>query len=120
MLNLRNQSVNVTRLELLTALRANLAQHLTEYEQAILDYKTKVVEELSAALARANADDFAKVNVSVQKPSCHKRDFEEVIEMLEMSVDEVIELDKEAFRAYIKGEWPWKESFTQLMASYKS
>lgn len=120
MLNLRTQTVNVSRESLIKALYANLEEHKAEYKQAMLDYQAKVIADLSAAIARAQAGDFAKVNVHVNQPESHEQDFLDVISMLEMSVDETINLDSEAFKAYFRNEWPWKRQFDMLTASYKA
>lgn len=120
MLNLRTKTVNVSRKDLLAHLYANLEEHKSEYKQALLDYQDKVIADLSAALARSQAGDFTKVTVSVDHPKSHEQDFMDVISMLEMSVDETINLDSEAFKAYFRNEWPWKRQFDMLMASYKS
>lgn len=120
MLNLRTQTVNVSRTDLLANLYANFESHKAEYKQAMLDYQAKVIADLSAALARAEAGDFTKVTVRVDRPESHEQDFIDVIGMLEMSVDETINLDSEAFKAYFRNEWPWKRQFDMLMASYKA
>ena len=120
MLNMRSQSVNVNRSELISALKANLATHKEELECANRDYKVLVINELHSALDRAAHGDFSKVEVSIKKPQSHEKDFVEIIEMMEMSVDETINLDSEAFRAYFKNEWPWKQSFDLLASTYKA
>lgn len=120
MINMRSQSVNVNRGELIFALKENLATHRLELESANRDYKELVTNELRAALDRATHGDFSMVEVSIKKPQSHEKDFIEIIEMMEMSVDETINLDSEAFRAYFKNEWPWKQSFDLLASTYKS
>ena len=119
MITIRNQSVNVDREELVKALKENLAAHTVELAEAVSDYKALVKKSLSEALARAEAGKFDNVSVVIQKPEDHTREFTDMIEMLEMSTDTVINLDREAFRAYVKNEWPWKKNFDALAASYK-
>lgn len=118
MFNMRTQSVNVSRLQLLSVLKTNLKQHLADYEKALQGYQLEVVETLEATLARVREGDFSKVTVSVQKPESHEQEFLDVIEMMEMSVDETINLDRDAFRAYIKNDWPWSQQFSAISASY--
>lgn len=120
MLNLHTQSVNVSRTELLKALRANLEAHQDEYREAMTDYQAKVIAELTASLERAKAGDFSKVEVRIPQPESHKQDFLDVIEMMELSVDETINLDSSAFKAYFRNEWPWKRQFELMAASYKA
>lgn len=119
MLNMHTQSVNVKRTDLLAALKSNLESHLSEYREARADYQAKVFAELGAALERAKYGDFSKVVVNIAAPVSHEQDFIEVIEMMELSVDDTIQLDRDAFKAYFKNEWPWKKAFESMAASYK-
>jgi transcription elongation GreA/GreB family factor len=123
MMNIRQRSVNVKRSELLTALRANLETHKEEYKQALIDFKLRLLEDLQAGVEKVNASepkDLAKFNVQVMFPQNHEKDFMEVIEMLDMSVDDNINLDAESFRAYFKNEWSWTVGFRSLTESYKA
>ena len=120
MFNLRNQTVTVSRESLIEALHDNLSLHKAEYQEAMSDYRAKVIADLKAALARAEAGDFEKVNVHVSQPESHEQEFQDVIGMLEMSVDETITLDSDAFKAYFRNEWPRKRQFELIAASYKS
>lgn len=122
MMNLRQRSVNVKRIELIEALKKNLEIHRKEYQEALIDFKTRLVEDLEAGakhVAQANAEELAKFSVRINFPQNHEKDFEEVIEMLEMSVDEHINLDSESFKAYIKNEWSWTGVFKNMTESYK-
>lgn len=122
MMNIRNRSVNVNRLDLLKALNANLEIHRREYAQALIDFKTRLAEDLQAAIAKVEASEPAALkdfNIQVSFPDNHERDFVEVIEMLEMSVDTNINLDSDSFRAYVKNEWAWTSHFQTLAESYK-
>jgi hypothetical protein len=123
MMNIRQRSVNVKRDELLKALRSNLIKHKEDYTQALIDFKLRLLEDLQAGVEKVTASEpkaLAKFNVEVRFPQNHEKDFLEVIEMLEMSVDENINLDAESFRAYFKNEWSWSAGFHSLTESYKS
>lgn len=119
MLNLRTQSVNVKRSELIAALKLNLQVHLAQYAEALEDYKAKVIYELEQALEKAKAGTLTEATLHIVKPESHERDFTNVIEMMEMSVDDTINLEGDAFRAYFKNEWSWQRSFEISAASYK-
>jgi hypothetical protein len=122
MMNIRQRSVNVKRTELLEALKKNLELHREEYAQALIDFKTTLLTDLKTSVKKVNASEpaqLARFNIQVVFPQNHEKDFLEVIEMLEMSVDENINLDAESFRAYIKNEWSWTNGFRQLTESYK-
>lgn len=53
-------------------------------------------------------------------PVNHEDEYIEVIEMLEMSVDQHINLSVDLFKAYVKNQWGWTNSFKSLVGSYKA
>lgn len=123
MMNIRQRSVNVSRQELLQKLRENLEQHRAEYQEALSEFKARLESDLQLALKKVKkADDvlsLKKFSFDITFPQNHENDYIEVIEMLEMSVDETINLDAESFRAYIKNDWAWNHSFKSTLTSYK-
>lgn len=111
MLTLRNKTVNVPRSVLLDSIAANLEIHKAQFQEAVEVYQKRLQIELQEALdivnGQINFDTLSKVRVTFNPPQSHEGDYIEVLEMMEMSVDENINLDSESFRAYIKNEWSW-------------
>lgn len=124
MMNIRQRSVNVNRQELLKKLHENLELHRAEYQEALSEFKERLEADLQLALKRVKKTDdvlsLKNFSFNITFPQNHEKDYIEVIEMLEMSVDETINLDTESFRAYIKNEWVWNHSFKSTLMSYKS
>ena len=122
MMNIRQRSVNVNRLELLTKLRANLAVHKAEYAEALAEYQQRLLDDLKLAAKKVSKvtdpNELKNFRFSVPFPQNHEADYAEVIEMLDMSVDETINLDSESFKAYIKNEWHWQTQFTAAKMAY--
>lgn len=122
MMNIRQRSVNVSRVELLAKLKANLELHRAEYKEALVEFHARLLEDLKLAHKKAskveNVEQLKGFRFNVAFPQNHEKDYEEVIEMLEMSVDEHINLDSESFKAYIKNEWQWQASFTAAKMAY--
>lgn len=123
MMNIRDKSINIDRNTLLFALRTNLAAHAEEYTQALIDYRIHIIEKLMHATKLAQVGDPAKIaSVTVQfnPPQDHRKDYMDAIEMLEYSTDEKINLDQQSFKAYVKNEWHWTQTFKAMAESYKS
>lgn len=122
MMNIRQRSVNVNRLELLAKLKENLALHRAEYQEALTEFQTRLIEDLKLAHKKVSkvekVEDLRNFSFDIQFPQNHEREYAEVIEMLEMSVDDTINLDAESFKAYIKNEWQWQHHFRAAKASY--
>lgn len=120
MLNLRNQTVNVNREALITALYTGLQVHQTQLTELKADYKKAVVKFMSAAARRARKGDFRDLVLRLQAPQDHSQEYIDAIEMLEVSVDENVQLDKETYKAYYRNEWSWSSNLEASSALYKS
>lgn len=117
MLHANNRSVNVSRIDLIAALKEGREKHAAEYEQAKVDCQEAAVKFLTEALQRASVGDLGDIVFRLQKPERHVDDYDEVIAMMSHSVDETISLDSQSFRAYFMGEWDWKRGFDLASAS---
>lgn len=117
------QSVNVKRSELLEILRKNRDQHKLDYKEAVDGYRGAKIKALEDALEKVKSEEKPEktsLNVSLNRPINYISEYTQIIDMLEMSVDEVIKLDSDSFQAYIKDNWSWKRSFMASNASYMS
>lgn len=122
MMNLRQRTVNVNRLELLKALEENREKHRAEYKEALVEFHRRLLEDLEQAhrtvAETKNIEDLQKFRMSILFPQNHEKDYDEVIDMLKWSADETINLDAESFKAYVKNEWSWTSSFLHTKALY--
>lgn len=121
-MTMNQRSVHVNRQELLTKLRSNRELHRTEYIEALAEFHERLLSDLKLAVKKVNSTqntvDLKNFSFHVQFPQNHEREYEDVIEMLEMSVDENIELDSQSFKAYIKNEWHWQGQMRAAKAAY--
>ena len=123
MLSAHNKSVNVNRLKLLEALRINRANHKRVFDLAYADFKNEKVRTLGEALVKAQLDSIEEsakhsLHITLEKPVNYLSQYDEVIEMMEMSVDENISLDSESFQPYFKDNWSWKSHFAGTNSKY--
>lgn len=72
-------------------------------------YREEVVAELDRMLSDARNGKPIKRAIALPEPIDHTRDYDRVIAMLEMSVDEDIELMSHEFDQYVLDNWQWKE-----------
>lgn len=120
MLGLRSQSININRQVLIEKLKEGLETHKIEYEEALLDYKAAVVKFMQQAYFRASSGDFTDLVLKFTPPVLHESEYTNIIELLSYSVDENINLDADAFRSYVKGEWSWKNQFDLTSKTIKA
>jgi roadblock/LC7 domain-containing protein len=120
MITLRQQQVTVDRLDMIQAVKAGQAKHISEYTEAKADYEAVLLSEFTRVRDQIAAGNFKDTSVHVPAPQDHSADYAEVIEMMEMSVDKNLTLDREAFKAYFKNEWSWSRNFAETAGFYKA
>jgi hypothetical protein len=100
-------TVKVKREELLAKVRSNREAHRTLFIKAQEGYRKLVIEELDRMLKDAKEGLRIQRSVTLTEPSNHVKDYDRVITMLEMSVDDTITLDAQAFDRYVMDNWDW-------------
>jgi hypothetical protein len=123
MISLNSQQVTIKRTKLLSTLKANLKKHVADYQQAVTNYRQALILDLQKALQKAGTvsnEDLAKISVEFQPPFSHAKQYEDLIDMFEMSTEDTVTLDSPAFQSYIKDRWHWKGTFEMLNSSYAS
>lgn len=104
--------VKVNRVDLIAKVRANLADHRAVFEEAQINYRKAVIEELDKMLTEARQGREIRRTVKLIEPKDHSKDYQYAIEMLEMSVDKDVEIEEHHFRQYVKDDWGWKGQWT--------
>lgn len=112
------EGVTVKRNELLQTVKENRDEHRAVFEKAQEGYRAKAIELLDQRLEEARQGGQIDTSFSLPVPQDHTADYDRVIKMLEMSVDEQIELDEDYFAQYIMDDWSWKRQFVTTNAFY--
>lgn len=117
------RSVKLDRAELLKIVLQNKEKHIEEYLEAVADYKLAVVKLAKDNLKLANTGDLAKISKMQAVPAApvsYEDSYRRAIRMLELSVEDVIELQEDVFNQLVLDEWNWKRSFTLAASTYKT
>lgn len=114
------KAVNVNKTKLLELVRKNRDQHRAQYEKAFAGYRKECYEVLEANLKALQTDKAHIVRFREQPPEDHTDDYDRAIQMLEMSVDDVIELHASEFSNFVQDDWEWKERWSASNSSYIS
>ena len=112
--------VKVKREELLAKLKSNRAEHRDLFLKAQDGYRKAVIEELDRMLADTRSGKQIRRHLSLPEPMDHTDDYDNIICMMEMSVDPIIELDQHDFKRYVMDDWEWKLSDRATNAMYVS
>jgi hypothetical protein len=110
--------VKVKRVDLLEKVRANRAAHRELFLKAQEGYRKVVVALLDEMLAEARNGGPVRTRVRVQAPEDHTEEYDRVISMLEMSVDDEVTLQATDFDRYVRDKWAWSALANLKNASY--
>lgn len=113
-------SVRLRREELLEKIRTNRDEHRKIFEEALEGWKKTVTEALDRALKDALQGRRYRPSHHIPQPQDHTDEYDTVIAMLEMSLDEELELTRQEFANYALDNWNWQHDFLVTAASYGS
>ncbi len=115
-------NVKMNRLELLNIVRENAKKHVADYDEAVEDFKVAVVKVAKANLKIANSGDITAFNFQRMPatPVNYADNYNRAIRMLELSVEDVIDVEEHIFNQLVLDEWGWKQAFVAQSALYKS
>ena len=114
------ESMRINRGDLLARIKVNRGMHRDEFERAQAGYRTAMIEELDRMLADAREGRNIKRGVSMPEPTDHTSEYDTVIAMLEMCVDEVVEIDMQQFDNYVRDNWHWKAQWSASNSHYSN
>lgn len=115
--------IKVNRLAMLEIVKTNKEKHIAAFVEAVTDYKKLAIEISKKNLKIAKTGDldkFPQIKYLPAKPTSYESSYTRAIRMLEMSVDEVIEVDENTFNQIVLDEWVWKQSFVTTNSTYKN
>ena len=116
-------AIKMNRLELLEIVRANKLTHTAQFTEAVEDYKALVLQVATGNLKLAKTADlneFKKMKRTPDAPVSYEDSYKRAIRMLELSVEDIIEVEEDVFNQLVLDEWSWKRGFTASTMSYKS
>lgn len=113
-------SIEVAVPTLVKTLEANRTKHLKDYEKAKRGWKKLLAKDLTALQADLESDkSIPSTRLYLKpKPEHFLGEYDEAIEMLKYSNNVTTQLDQQQFRAYVKDEWDWKNSWTASNTTY--
>jgi hypothetical protein len=123
------RSVKVRKDELLQLVQKNREKHIAEYQDAVKDYKTLAIQKVQDSmeqlqrrigeLKEGEVIHLGHIVFNLKVPENHSKDYDQVIKMLQMSVDAVLEMQSDEFAMYAMDDWEWKNEFYATATSNK-
>jgi hypothetical protein len=114
------KTVKLDKDKLLELVKKNRAGHFTAFEKAFAGYRQECIEVLELNLRGLRENKGHIVRFMENPPEDHTSDYDRLILMLEMSVDQIVELDARTFAQYAQDDWDWKEQWGISNSKYIS
>ena len=125
---MRMRDIKVNRKELLEKVRANREKHIAEYHESVTGYKAAALQAIDNGIQklRRQVEDLqsgevlklAMVHFNLAVPENHAKDYDQVIAMLEMCVDDQLTVRSDEFALYVMDDWGWKADFESTKSTY--
>lgn len=112
--------IKVKTEDLLQKITANRDKHIEDFEKAQKGFMLDAEARLKKALKEIRQGKVPTGSIAFQKPENHTKDYDTIIDMLNMTVDEELEITYEQFQRYARDEWDWTEHFNTLSTFYNS
>ncbi len=114
-------NVKVDRDKLLQTLQENKAKHVAEYDEAVEEYRKQAEKALrKRAIEIRDGETLRKEIDDLPAPLSFAKDYDRAIAMVEWSTEGVLELDEQAFRAWVLDEWNWRGQFAGTTSLYNN
>jgi hypothetical protein len=111
-------AVTVNKLELLNKLMSNRETHKKMYDEAYIGFRKELVKKLERMTADAVEGKPYMKYVGLDAPEDHTKEYDRIISMLQMSVNETIIVTEVEFNQFVLDEWNWKGQFAATNALY--
>ena len=116
-------SIKMERVKLLEIVRENKEKHIAAYNESVEDYKAAVLKIAKRNHFLAKTGDLNQIGQMKKFPNhpvSYEDNYTKAIRMLELSVEDVIDIEEHIFNQLVLDEWGWKQQFVATGALYKS
>jgi hypothetical protein len=110
--------VRVQRDEFVARVQDNRDSHRAVFEEAVEGYRARWIRELERRLHDVRRGRSIDQYFRFPEPEDHTDDYDRILTMARMSMDEVIELTEDEFGMYVMDQWHWKSAFTETATMY--
>lgn len=111
-------AIKVKKDDLLVKLKANREAHKAQFEEAAEGYRVKVIDVLTERLEDARRGKLPQLIFNLPMPINQTAQYDRVIGMLQMTVEDVIELEEQDYQQYVLDQWGWSAATTATNTMY--
>lgn len=113
---MRRIRIETSRLK--AVLEENRSKHKDVFERAMVGYREAAIKELDQIIADARAGKKIKRSLSLIQPVDQTADYDRALRMLDLTADDVVELEEHEFDCYVMDKWHWRNQFLSSNSAY--
>ena len=98
-----NREITITKADLITKIKENKANHIKDYDQAVIDYKKEAKLQLETQLEEL-AEGSLRIRVDLITPVNKADEYDKIIKMFEWEIKDEVVLDQSEFNEYVLDE----------------
>jgi hypothetical protein len=117
-IDMTERTFTYPKAKLLETIKENRKNHHAAFEAALEAYRAKVIEVLEEQLEAARKGERIPRGHQLTQPMNMTKEYDHVIAMLEMTLEQEVELSHQEFAHYVLDQWHWKSQFANTASSY--
>ena len=117
---MNERTIRVEKEKLLEKIKANRKRHHEVVVDAQKHFREKVIEELDIMLEDARKGKRMRLHIGLAPPMDHTQEYDTIIGMLEMDVDDFVDLTEHEYRCYIEDQWEWSRQWAMTNSAYSN
>lgn len=114
------KTYKVPKATLLGYIRSNREKHVRDHDTAVALYRKRAEVELQRKLTQVKeGQKFSLSNwPGLLVPRSYAKEYDQVIGLLDLTLEDVIEITPADYRQYVLDEWAWKPGFSSMVKNY--
>lgn len=103
MRHMSSRTINVKKVDLIARVKENKANHIAEYDKAVIAYKEEALKQLTE-LTKQVSEGKLGIKLELVTPVNNSENYDKIVEMFEWEVNDVVELKQDEFNEYVQDE----------------
>ena len=110
--------INMDKDTLIKILQDNRVKHRRVFEDALEGYSREAERILTDHLKAIQMGKTPNVEIILDRPEDHTKDYDRVIRMLQHHLGTTFEIDEQSYRQYVDDDWAWKRQWIDTSNQY--
>ena len=112
------RTVTVDRDRFIELVTQNRNSHRAVFELALEGYRNRLTAELERRVRDLRRGRHVDQYIGLPEPEDHTGDYDRILAMAEMSIEDTLQLGDDEFAMYVMDQWRWKQSFSDSTKAY--